>query len=242
MPEENNCIVINFPPGAKGHIASRLIASCDNVIWYNHFKNGNYPWEPYNDIDINFTPFHFTRKFSGAEHAGVCDKTITPVLDIAEKNNISYNKENIDIWKAKLYPTNFVYPLHSELDKSKKFFCPAKHLVIIPKNIDHLVERFMNTTFNYFVSSNDKNKTYKHVYEEKSKQKNISVYNLVKEDLTKIIQNYNTYIDDNDYVLDDVNKMLLEENFQSICNFLDIKFNKHNYQKTKQFILENNIF
>ena len=36
-------IVINAPMGAKGHQIGRLIASCDNVAWYNNRKNGEHP-------------------------------------------------------------------------------------------------------------------------------------------------------------------------------------------------------
>ena len=60
-------IVINAPMGAKGHQIGRLLASCDNVAWYNNQANGEHP-DAYIEkelygVDNHFTKYHWNRHF-----------------------------------------------------------------------------------------------------------------------------------------------------------------------------------
>jgi len=229
MQEENNSIAICFPMGAKGHIAGRLLASCNNVAWYNHVRNGSQPWLPYDDEERkDFTPFHFNRRFYGAKGNGVCDKTVPPVLDMAKKNG--YKKENYqDIidWKQKLFPNNLLYPLHSDLDKAHNFFINSKFLVILPTDIDALVDRFMKTTAKYFVNSRDKTYTFLDHYE--------NVDN-VKTALEEKIQNFKDNILETDVVINNVDELLNFNFFKDVCNKLDLQTNYDNYKKVKRFV------
>lgn len=233
---KNNCIVISFPPGGKGHIAGRLISTCNNVKWYDYTKNGDYPWLPYNDIDKMFTPFHFNRKFSGAKPKGVCSDTIPPVLDIAERLEFDYDVKDINYWKEKLYPYNFVYPLHSDLDKTKQFFGPAKYITIIPNKLDVLVDRFMKTTINYFISPRNKEFTFRDMYENLSKATGRSVRECVYNDLYTKIENYRLHTSTTDVVIESVDELMHVHNFKKITEQLDLEFNLESYNKTVQFI------
>lgn len=228
MQEENNFIAICFPMGAKGHIAGRLLASCSNVSWYNYKKNGNNPWEPYSDDRPNFTPYHFSRRFAGAVGKGVCSKTVPPVLDMAEKNgykNDSY--QDIVKWKKQLCPNNLVYPLHSDLDKAHKFFISSKFLVVIPSDIDALVDRFMRTTANYFINSKNKAYTFLDYYENAEN---------VKIALEQKIQNFKDNTLQTDIVINNVDELLDFNFFKDICSKLDLQINRDNYEKVKGFV------
>ena len=78
-------IVINAPMGAKGHQMGRLLASCDNVAWYNTKGNGEHPWLPYTEMygkDLNFTKYHWNRCFKNGTK-------VIPVLDMAERQGLS---------------------------------------------------------------------------------------------------------------------------------------------------------
>lgn len=238
--ENNNCIVINFPMAAKGHAVGRLIASCKNVKWYDHYRNGKFPWEHYS-ADKNFTPFHFNRRFDGAVGNGVCENTVPPVLDMAEKNQYNYDADQIQKWKTKLYPFNFVYPLHSELDCARYFFKPAKHLVIIPSDIDRLVERFVKTTYNYYVNSQNKNFTYKDYYENKSNQTGISAHTLIEQDLLAKITNLKTNTTCSDFVIEDILDLFDRERFISLCDKFDLIFDESCYDQVLSFLCLNGI-
>jgi len=226
--DANNSIAICFPMGAKGHIAGRLLASCDNVSWYDYNRNGNNPWEPYSNDRPNFTLFHFNRRFAGAVGNGICDKTVPPVLDMAEKN--TYKKQSYqDIveWKQKLFPNNLLYPLHSDLDKAHNFFINSKFLVILPTDIDALVDRFMQTSANYFVNSKNKTYTFLDHYGDA---------NNVKTALENKIQNFKDNILETDIVINSVDELFDYNFFEDICNKLDIQINYNHYKKVKQFV------
>lgn len=235
--EENNLIAINFPQGAGGHAIGRIISSCNNVLWYDHITNGENPWDPYNDIvDSVFTPFHFTRRFKGAQGHGVCEKTVPPVLDFADRSKLDYDTSQITHWKRKLSPNNFVYPLHAELDKTREFFRPAKHIVVIPNDINDIVNRFKKTTFNYFISWKDKTYTYEKYYNEISLQKEKQVDECIFEDLSSIIENYKQSTVDEDVVVGSIKDLFDIDFFQTVTDKLDLEFNPVNYNKTINFI------
>jgi hypothetical protein len=235
----NNCIAINFPMGAKGHIAGRLLATCNNVAWYDHILNGKNPWNAYNDPNDNFTLFHFSRRFYGAIGEGICSKTVPPVLEIAKRSNTNYTKSSIITWKKNLYPLHFVYPTHSKLSSTRSFFSPAKHLIIIPNNIDDLVDRFIKTSFYYFIDLRDKTKTFKDKYEIISKETNQPIRKCIEQDLLKIIDEYNTSKTDSDTCINNVDNLLDLDYFLTVIKQLGLEFNRKDYLKTVKFIKDN---
>jgi hypothetical protein len=239
MTGYDNCVVINFPIGAKGHIAGRLLATCNNVAWYNYKTNGKNPWNAYNDPNDNFTLFHFTRRFYGAVGKGVCSNTIPPVLEIADRLNLSYNNSSIVKWKKDLYPLHFVYPINDKLSSAKEFFGPAKHLVIIPDNIDNLVDRVIKTSFHYFINPKDKTKTFKDKYENMSKKTNQTVKECIEQDLLKMIDEFNTNRTAADTCVSDVDNLLDLDYFLTVIKNLNLEFNRNDYLKTVKFIKDN---
>ena len=227
--------------GAKGHIAGRLLATCDNVAWYNHKKNGENPWNAYNDsYDPNCTLFHFTRRFFGANSKGVCSRTVPPVLDIAERANLTYTNSSILKWKRDLYPLNFIYPIHGKLSSTRSFFSPAKHLVIIPDNIDSLVDRFFKTSFYYTVNPKEKSITFKDKYETISKKTNRTVKECVEQDLLKTITEFNANKTNTDICINNVDNLLDLDYFLTVIKQLNLEFNREDYLKTVKFIKDNN--
>ena len=226
--EENNIIVISFPIGASGHKAGRLLASSEDVAWYNHFPNGTYPWEPYIEnelygVDDGFTPFHWNRRFAGAFGQGVCEHTVPPVLDYAERNGVeSAPASDIAKWKRKLYPQHLMYAVHGDLAKSKKFFTPAKHLIIIPKDIDALLERVMQTTAKYYYSSGNKTVSFEDYYGSKT---------AIKDVLVKTVKNLQDNVESTDVVIQDVVELYDENRFRAVTEHLSIKYNKTPYNR-----------
>lgn len=237
---ENNCITINFPQGSGGHAVGRLISSCNNVLWYDHDTNGMCPWKPYNDVvDSSFTPFHFTRRFKGSQGYGVCEKTVPPVLDFADRSNLECNVDQITEWKKKVYPYNLIYPLHADLDKTKEFFKPAKHIVIIPNNVEQLVDRFLLTTYNYFISWKDKTYTYEKYYNDMSLETGLTPKDCIYNDLITVINNYKSLICKEDVVISHVSDLLDKNYFQKVAEKMQLDFNLKNYEKTARFIMSN---
>ena len=226
--EENNIIVISFPMGASGHKAGRLLASCEDVAWYNHFPNGLYPWEPYieNDlygVDDGFTPFHWNRRFAGAFGKGTCEHTVPPVLDYAERNGVeSAPASDIAKWKSKLYPQHLMYAVHGDLQKARSFFAPAKHLVIIPNDVDALLDRVMRTTAKYYYSSNEKSKSFNEYYGSKT---------AIKDVILKTLQNLQDNVVSTDVVIQDVVELYDEDRFRAVTERLSIKYSKEPYNR-----------
>lgn len=243
MSEENNILVITFPMGAKGHTAGRLFASCDNVSWYDNKVNGAYPWLPYNDVDENFTVFHFNRKFHGADTGNFCDKTVMGVLDTAKRNNSPYSiveqKTNIESWKKKLFPNNLLYTNHSDLDQTVEFFSNAKHVLILPDQVENIVERFKNTTLKYYISRKDKNFTFLDHYQKLSQEQNISLEDCIQNDILHKIDNFTTHKHKADIVIDSTDSLLDKEYFSEICKKINLVFNEFNYNKVRQFVYDN---
>lgn len=240
MTEENNILVISYPMGGKGHIAGRLLASCNNVEWYDSEVNGEQPWIPYNDIDKCFTPFHFNRKFAGAARGVFCDKTVMGVLDIVDRNQteqtIFEQKQNISEWKKRLYPNHLIYTNHSDFDKTVAFFGEAKHVLILPDNVEKLLERFKNTTINYFISRNNKEWTFGDYYTEQSKKYNISVDDCIRKDLQTKIENFEKYKNLANVVITDVDNLLEESYFKNVCKQLSLEFNSIYYNHVRTFV------
>jgi hypothetical protein len=232
----DNCIVVNFPQGSGGHIIGRLIASCNNVQWYNHEANGAEPWQRYT-FDEKFTPFHFSRRFAGADRKGYGTNSIPPVLDLASKNgiNTTFEEQQLIIreWKEALAPNYFVYTLHADLARSHKLFHPAHHIVVIP-DIDMLVERYMKTSANYYINTQQKETTYLDYY---SKQGNC-VEDAVRADLQINIDNYKDNLLETDFVVTHYKQLLDQSVFIKMCDQFNLTFNEHRYNDVKAFVEE----
>jgi len=109
----DNFIIINAPFGARGHQLGRLLCSCDNVLWYDHFKNGSQPWLPSFGLGKTFSKYHFTRRFEGAYGLGTDEHTVPPVLERAAATGSEQRPvELLKDWANKVYPNKLVLVLH----------------------------------------------------------------------------------------------------------------------------------
>lgn len=227
----NNIITINFPQGCGGHIAGRILASSEDVAWYNHDQNGDNPWDLYT-ADLLFSKLHFTRRFV----TDTIDGGVPPVLDMAEKKGVPYSRESLDPWLQMTSPKNILYPLHCDLPRTRRFFQSEKHLVIIPYNIDKLVEQWMRSSRFYFVSTNDKSFLYDDLYKQISIERNKSVEECVKEDLEKQVEQYKKDIIPKDVLINDVGEMFDPVNCESIMERLGLKFNLERFLKVMELV------
>ena len=232
---ENNCILINFPQGAGGHMLGRMIASCDNIAWYDHAQNGEHPWEPYNEPnDVGFSKMHFNKRFAGASGAGSDNLRIPPMLKTAEERGIVTTREDIQGWKERLAPNNFVYTNHERLDDTKKLFDPAKYIVVIPKDIDLLIERWMRSSYFYFVNPKDKTYLARDLYNDKAKEQGITMKQVLQNEFEVQLANYKKYVTSDDIIIDEVQDILNYDVFEEVCTKLELVINKENYDKCKE--------
>ncbi len=224
--DANNCITINFPQGAGGHMLGRLICSCDDVSWYDYEGNGKNPWEPYAEKDSGFTKFHFNRRFKGALGNGVCPKTIIPV---GSKSNsiISEQQAIIKLWCKKIYPNKFVYPMHENVYLTRKIFPNSKEIFIIP-DLDKTYQRFLQTTYNYFPDANNKNKTVGDLFNHDK--------SAIKEHLSNKINELKNNLNSNVYVVNDVKDIVNKDNFLDLCKHFDLHFNFDSFTAVKSII------
>jgi len=232
---ENNCITINFPQGCGGHMLGRMIAACDNVAWYNHDQNGDHPWIPYAGSDKNFSKMHFNKRFKGAAKQGLDPLfTIPPVLSFAKSRNITTSPADIQAWKQKLYPNHFIYTLHDDLDATKAFFNPAKYIVVIPNDIDLLIERWMRSSYYYFVDPKNKDYLYRDLYNDKANEQGVSMKQVLTNEFEAQILNYKTYSTADDVVIHEINDVLDYSVYEEMCFKLGLVVNKENYEKCKE--------
>ena len=220
-------IVINAPMGAKGHQIGRLLASCDNVAWYDTQTNGVHPWMPYiekelHGKDMNFTKYHWNRRFSNG-------LTVPPVLDMAERQGLSTGsydalKEGI----LRVLPKHLLYALHGPLDKSKAFFKDAKHIVVIPKDMAKLLARYCQTSAKYYVNPAEPTKTFYDLYE--------GNYMLMLEHLQRVVDNYSRFATEDDVIIAEPEKFFVEENFIKVCDKFELEFNKEKFDKVINFL------
>lgn len=210
--------------GAKVHQLGRLIASCSNVVWYDHKQNGNYPWEPYT-ADKTFTPFHFNRRFKDAKENGVCNSSL---FKIGSSNNLSIAEqtEYISDWSEKINPKHFVYPTHESVELCRQIFKNSKEVYIIPDTED-CVERFMKTSINYFVDPNDKDFTFRDLF-----QNDIDfVRQHIKSKCDNLVKNLSADV----FIIEDTNELKDKHTFVKVCDFLEIDF-ADDYYKVVDFI------
>jgi hypothetical protein len=207
----NPIIVINAIMASKGHQVGRLLASCSNVLWYNHEGNGSDPWEPCNGIlNAELSVFHYDRRFADSS-------TIPPVLDYARRSGLPETPElSYDRCEDGQY---LLYVTHSDLDESREFF-NGNHLVVLNKDID----RFFNTAWNFRVG-----KTKTLISELYTKEEAESM-------LANTFSNYETNITSDDFVIDSVDDLFDVENFKSLCEKFNLIFNEDRYSKVIEFL------
>lgn len=224
--DANNCIVINSPMGAKGHQLGRLIASCNDVLWYDHKVNGKFPWEPYNESRDGFTRFHFNRRFVNAIGKEICDHTILPVLS-RSKLPIKEQQQEIKKWCQRLFPNKFVYPLHDKVQDVRELFKNSREIFIIP-DLEFCTERYMKTTLNYYIHPDDKKFTFGDRFNYDK--------DLIRQHLYEKILDLQNNIKNTTFVVNDVNDMLKETNFISLCDHLELDFNFDNFTAVQRMI------
>jgi hypothetical protein len=196
---------------SKGHQIGRLIATCSNVLWYNHKDNGEHPWLPCDGIlNSEISPFHFDRRFND-------NTTIPPALDYArrsdlpEKPELSYERCQDD--------DNLIYVTSSRLDEARDYF-KGKHLVVLNKNYD----RFMETTWNFRVG-----KTKKLISELYTEEE-------VETLLNDTLENYRKHMNSDDFVIGSIDDLLDEDYFNIFCKRFDLIFNENEYNKVREFL------
>ena len=232
---ENNCILINFPQGSGGHMLGRMIASCDNIAWYDHKQNGEYPWLPYcSPGDDKFSKMHFNKRFKGASGAGADTLRVPPILKTAEQRGIVTTRQDIQEWKERLSPNNFVYTNHELLDDTKKLFNPAKYVVIIPSDIDLLIERWMRSSYHYYFDPSRKEYLSGDLYNDKAKEQGITMKQVLRNEFEVQLANYRKFVTSDDVTIDQVQNILNYDVFEEVCTKLELVINKENYDKCKE--------
>lgn len=220
-------IVINAPMGAKGHQIGRLLASCDNVAWYDNRANGEHPWMPYIEkelygVDNHFTKYHWNRHFKDGTK-------VAPVLDMAERQGLSTG--SYDALKGtieQVQPKHLLYALHGPLDKSKALFKDAKHVVVVPKDMARLLARYCQTSAKYYVDPEKPTKTFYDLYEGK--------YMLMLEHLERVVDNYSRFATEDDVIVTEPEKFFVEDNFKKVCEKFELEFNKEKFDKVINFL------
>ena len=237
--EENNCILINFPQGAGGHMLGRMIASCDNIAWYDHEQNGKHPWMPYcSPGDDKFSRLHFNKRFEGASEKGADKNRVPPILKTAEQRGITTTRQDIKDWKTRLAPNNFIYTNHEMLDATKQLFDPAKYIVVIPEDIDLLIERWMRSSYYYYFDPARKDYLSGDLYRDKANEQGITMKQALRNDFEVQLSNYKQHATDEDIVMNEVNDILKDDVFEEVCNKLDLIINKENYNKCRNLFEE----
>jgi hypothetical protein len=208
----NPIIVVNANMGSKAHQIGRLIATCTNVLWYNHKDNGEHPWLPCDGIlNSEISPFHFDRRFND-------NTTIPPVLDYARRSDL--DEEYPDISYARCQGgQNLLYVTHSNLDESHGYF-EGKHIVVLDKNYD----RFMETTWNFRVG-----KTKKLISELYTEEE-------VETLLNDTLENYTEHMNSDDFVIGSIDDLFNIDTFVLMCDKFNLIFNEDEYNKVKEFM------
>ena len=229
-----NFIIINAPMGARGHQLGRLISSSTDVLWYDYFKNGTNPWNPSLGIGKTVSVFHYDRRFKNSFGTGIDNFSVPPVLERA--TNIGeepYPYALLNDWSKKIYPKHITFVVHDTLQNSKKLFPNAKHIIVIPPDLDFLLERLEDVGADYVYQKNPK-KTLKESWKEPNKTFKESARVRIQETI-----NSYQYANENDIVINNLTDLLEENNFIELCNQLGIRFNEERFLKTKQFLKHN---
>lgn len=210
---QNPIVIINANMGSKAHQIGRLISSCTNLLWYNHERNGKFPWLPCSKIlNSEISKFHFDRRFADST-------TIPPALDFARRSGLA---EHPSIPYNRCQSNQYLlYITHSDLDESRNFF-KGNHVVVLNKD----VERFFNTTWNFRVG--------------KTKALISELYTKEEAELmlTNTLINYKANINSNDFVIDTIDDLFDMDNFKSLCKQFSLIFNEDSYNKVQRFLKE----
>jgi len=250
ISDARNVIVINFCMGSRGHQIGRLVASSPSVKWFNYARedknegNGWHPWLPAYGIDnADLSKFHFNRRYSGAKGWGVDDYTLPPVLDMARMNGAKNERptEVFDIWLAKTFPQNIMYPTHGDLDESHDFF-RGKHIVVLETDID----RYLATSSRFMVGN--KLSGEKESMKEKWQREHYNdfTYGLksyktyVEELLAKKKENYLKHITPDDFVINSIDDLLDEDGFKFMCQQFDLEYDVNRFMKVHDFVKYDN--
>ena len=231
----DNYLIINAPMGCKGHQVGRLLASCDNVLWYDHFKNGSQPWLPSYGLGKTFSRYHFNRRFEGAYGQGTDQYTVPPVLERAEAHNTDVHpEEQLLEWSKKVYPNNLLVVTHAKLTDSKKLFPNAKHLIVYPQNIDDVIERLKIVGADYRWSRNPQ-LTLQEAFTQDGQTFETSIKQFIQDTVT-------TYdlADDNDIVIHDAEDLCDPVIFADCCDKFNLDINYDNYEKVLNFVCGDN--
>ena len=231
----DNLIIINAPYGARGHQVGRLLCSCNNVLWFDHFKNGSQPWLPSYGLGKTFSKYHYTRRFEGAKGIGIDDKTFPPVLERAKATQSDpYPFTKIKDWSNKICPNLITVVLHDELQKTKKLFPNAKHIIVKPTNIKKIIDRLHIVGADYRWGK-EAHETLRYTFTKNGKSFEENMHN----ELSKILDSYQ-YADDNDIVIEDVDTLLNDNFFKHVCEKFNLIYNKTDFNKVKQFVSNDN--
>lgn len=228
----DNLIIINAPFGARGHQVGRLLSSCNNVLWFDHFKNGSQPWFPSLGLGRTFSKYHYTRRFEGAYGIGTDDKTFPPVLERARATKSNpYPIDKISNWSEKIYPNYVTVVLHDDLKETKKLFPKAKHVIIKPDNIPEIITR-LNTVGADYRWGKEPHETLRYAFTKdgKSFEENMHV------ELERIVTSYNN-ADEHDIVINSAKEILNEDFFKTICTKFNLTFNQEAYKKVYNFVV-----
>ena len=231
----DNYLIINAPMGCKGHQVGRLLASCDNVLWYDHFKNGSQPWLPSYGLGKTFSRYHFNRRFEGAYGRGTDQYTVPPVLERAEAHNTDVHpEEQLLEWSKKVYPNNLLVVTHAKLTDSKKLFPNAKHLIVYPQNIDDVIERLKIVGADYRWSRNPQL-----TLQEAFTQDGQTFETSIKQFIQDIVTTYDL-ADSNDIVIHDAEDLCDPVIFADCCDKFNLDINYDNYEKVLNFVCGDN--
>jgi len=227
----DNFIIINAPFGARGHQLGRLLCSCDNVLWYDHFKNGSQPWLPSFGLGKTFSKYHFTRRFEGAYGLGTDEHTVPPVLERAAATGSEQRPvELLKDWANKVYPNKLVLVLHDHLDVTKSLFQNAKHIIIRPDNIDDVVARLDKVGADYRWGKNPI-QTLREAYTKDNKTFEENIKLVIQETVASYDQ-----ASENDIVIESIDDIIDIDNFIKVCDKFDLTINYDNFNKVVDFV------
>jgi len=130
LNNSDNWIFINYVGGARGYFLSRCLATCPEVSWYDHPKNGANPWD-WNKFSVEeshaHSPAHFMCKWNTGLHTW-SDKN----LDFLANNPTEYAKSVFQQeWLNELLLTKkVIIPCHFTPFLLKKYFPNSKIIQI----------------------------------------------------------------------------------------------------------------
>jgi len=228
--------------GSRGHQIGRLVASSPSVKWFNYARedknegNGWHPWLPaYNIDNADISKFHFNRRYAGAKGWGVDDYTLPPILDMARMNGAKKERptEVFDIWLAKTFPKNLIYPSHGDLDESQDFF-RGKHIVVLETDVD----RYIATSSKFKVGNklSGKKESLKDKWDREVGGTDNDYKSYVEEMLETKKENYLKHANNNDFVIYSIDDLLDEDGFTFMCNQFDLEFDVKRFTKVKEFV------